>query len=212
MEFSPKSHLHCNGINLFHYPASVILGCTDLSKHRVHPSSLPGSLCGCLPARALHCGCCPALWSAGNVMIRRDYAFWMHYDYWNQQKCYDSHEDFKTSSYCFSFFPLGPYRSHLSNSELWIWPELLDQRGRPCWSFPTEHALRADKEPADCHVCIFGQSHPGHQACLHPGEFTVLLSSHINTQTPNPPDQWPRLAFYVLAHNTNTHVSIFVCY
>lgn len=72
------------------------------------------------------------------------------------------------------FSDLGPYRSHHSHSELWVWFELLYQRGFPSWPFSTENALRANQEPADCHVCIVGQSYPGHQACLHPGELTCL--------------------------------------
>lgn len=78
------------------------------------------------------------------------------------------------SNVCLKMFPyLGPYRSQLSNSELWIGSKLFHQRGFPGWPFSTENALRADQEPAHCHVCIIGQSYPGHQACLHPGEWPV---------------------------------------
>lgn len=69
---------------------------------------------------------------------------------------------------------LGPHRSHHSHAELWVWFELFYQRGFPSWPFSTENALWANQEPADCHVCIIGQSYPGHQACLHPGELTCL--------------------------------------
>lgn len=71
-------------------------------------------------------------------------------------------------------FSLGPDWSHISNSELWVWSELFHQRGFPSWPFSTENALRADQEPAHCHVCIIGKSYPGHQACLHSGELCFL--------------------------------------
>lgn len=127
-------------------------GCTDLSKHRVHPSGISGPICRRLPTGALHCGCCSTLWFAGIL---------------NKRPC----DNWPNSDVCLKNFPyLGPYRSQLSNSELWIWSKLLHQRGFPGWPFSTENALRADQEPAHCHVCIIGQSYTGHQACLHPGE------------------------------------------
>lgn len=87
-------------------------------------------------------------------------------------------DNLTNTNVCLKFFSyLGPYRSHFSNSELWIWSELLHQRGFPSWPFPTENALGADQEPAHCHVCITGQSYPGHQACLHPGEWPVCVVS-----------------------------------
>lgn len=45
----------------------ILIGCTDLPKHRVQSSGLPGPVCRCFSAGALHCGCSASLWPAGKV-------------------------------------------------------------------------------------------------------------------------------------------------
>lgn len=147
-----------------------VLGSSNLPEHRVQSSLLSGAICGCLSAWAFHCGCCQALWPAGMMglslkmvtFIRKSYfglAFW-------HAVLSISHNTKKWSLLLLNamflkcliefmyLFLSGAHWSHLSYPKFWVRSELFHERRCTCWSVPPEHALRANSEPAHCHVFL----------------------------------------------------------